>query len=512
MKAHDMENNHYEVLIVGAGISGAALAYELARYTDVESIAILEKYEKVAPLNTQGKANSQTIHFGDIETNYTASKASITKKTAKMVEKYCLQHKLENKITFSHQKMALGVGDREVEFLLERYEEFKELFPNLQVWDKEHLKTIEPKLVFDADGKERPETIVGIGSQGEWTTVDYGKMTENLIENAKKEEGCETELFLNTQVKEIEKQEDGTFKITTTKETFTANSVVVNAGAHSLFLAHKMGYGLDYATLPMAGSFYMTNQTMLNGKVYMVQNPKLPFAVLHGDPEILEHGLTRFGPTALVLPKLERFKPGTYLDFWKTLNFDANIVTIFWDLLKDSDIRNYIFRNFLFEIPYFNKKLFVKDARKIVPSLSVDDSHYAKGFGGVRPQVLDKKERKLMLGEASINTGEGVIFNMTPSPGATSCLGNAKRDVMNLCTFLGRSFDKEKFEEELVEHNLPQSVIDEKLQAEYVSEIRAEIHEHEEKYFQNVNEGHELPSYWEKPYSPWRNKRDHWSM
>ncbi len=507
-----MQKNHYEVLIVGAGISGAALAYELARYTDVKSIAILEKYEKVAPLNTQGKANSQTIHFGDIETNYTVSKASITKQTAKMVEKYCLQHKLENDVIYSHQKMALGVGDREVEFLLERYEEFKDLFPNLQVWDKEHLKTIEPKLVFDENGNERPDTIVGIGSVGEWTTVDYGKMTENLIENAKKEPDTTVDLFLNTQVTDIEKIVDGGYRILTRGETFTADSVVVNAGAHSLFLAHRMGYGLDYATLPMAGSFYMTNQTMLNGKVYMVQNPKLPFAALHGDPDILEHGLTRFGPTALVMPKLERFKPGTYLDFWKTLNFDTNIVTIFWDLLKDSDIRNYIFRNFLFEVPYFNKKLFVKDARKIVPSLSVDDLHYAKGFGGVRPQVLDKKERKLMLGEASINTGEGVMFNMTPSPGATSCLGNAKRDVINLCAYLGKTFDKEKFEHELVEENLTQSQIDQKLQAKYVSEIRAEIHEHEEKYFQNINEGHELPSYWEKPYSPWRNKRDHWSM
>ena len=507
-----MKNNHYEVLIVGAGISGAALAYELARYTDVKSIAILEKYEKVAPLNTQGKANSQTIHFGDIETNYTVSKASITKKTAKMVEKYCLQHKLENEVIFSHQKMALGVGDREVEFMLERYEEFKDLFPNLQVWDKEHLKTVEPKLVFDENGKERPETIVGIGSQGEWTTVDYGKMTASLIENAKKEPDTEVDLFLNTQVKEIKKLPEGGYEVQTNNGTYSADSVVVNAGAHSLFLAHRMGYGLDFATLPMAGSFYMTNQKMLNGKVYMVQNPKLPFAALHGDPDILEHGLTRFGPTALVLPKLERFKPGTYMDFWKTLNFDANIVTIFWDLLKDSDISNYIFRNFLFEVPYFNKKLFVKDARKIVPSLSVDDIHYAEGFGGVRPQVLNKKERKLMLGEASINTGEGIIFNMTPSPGATSCLGNAKRDVINLCSFLGKEFNKEMFEHELVEENLTQSQIDQKLQAEYVSQIRAEIHEHEEKYFQNLNDGHELPSYWDKPYSPWRNRRDHWSF
>ncbi|SFZ98785.1 Malate:quinone oxidoreductase [hydrothermal vent metagenome] len=509
-----MEKNHYEVLIVGAGISGASLAYELARYTDVESIAVLEKYEDVATLNTSGKANSQTIHFGDIETNYTLSKASITKQTAKMVEKYCLQHKLENKVMFSHQKMALGVGDREVEFMLERYEEFKELFPNLQVWDKEHLKTVEPKVVFDENGKEREETIVGIGSIGEWTTVDYGLMTKSLIENAQKEENTKVDLFLNTQVDDIKKADgEELYTVTTTNgETYYAKSIVVNAGAHSLFLAHKMGYGLDFATLPMAGSFYMTNQKMLNGKVYMVQNPKLPFAALHGDPDILENGLTRFGPTALVLPKLERFKSGTYGDFFKTLNFDANIVTIFWDLLKDSDIRNYIFRNFLFEIPYLNKKLFVKDAKKIIPSLNVDELHYAKGFGGVRPQVLDKKERKLMLGEASINTGDGIIFNMTPSPGATSCLGNAKRDVINLCSHLGRNFDEVKFAEELVETNIPQSLIDEKLQAKYVSEIRAEIHEHEEKYFLNLNDGQELPSYWEKPYSPWRNKRDHWAM
>ena len=63
----------------------------------------------------------------------------------------------------------------------------------------------------------------------------------------------------------------------------------------------------------------------------------------------------------------------------------------------------------------------------------------------------DKKNQKLMLGEASINTGEGIIFNMTPSPGATSCLGNAVRDVESICDYLGFSFDKERFEDELVE-------------------------------------------------------------
>jgi len=198
----------------------------------------------------------------------------------------------------------------------------------------------------------------------------------------------------------------------------------------------------------------MTDGHFLNGKVYMVQNNKLPFAALHGEPDILAEGKTRFGPTALMLPKLERFKPGTYLDFWKTLNFDLKIVKIFWDLLKDSDIRNYIFKNFLFEVPFINKKLFVQDARKIVPSLSVDDIEYAKGFGGVRPQVLDKEKEKLMLGEASINPGNGLIFNMTPSPGATSCLGNAERDLKVVVEYLGLEYDEAQLLKDLTEETL----------------------------------------------------------
>ena len=139
------------------------------------------------------------------------------------------------------------------------------------------------------------------------------------------------------------------------------------------------------------------------------------------------------------------------MDFFKTLNFDLKIVKIFWDLLKDSDIRNYIFKNFLFEIPFINKTLFVQDARKIVPALSVDDIEYAKGFGGVRPQVLDKEKEKLMLGEASINPGNGLIFNMTPSPGATSCLGNAERDLKIIVDFLNLEYDETQLLRDLTE-------------------------------------------------------------
>lgn len=447
-----MANKHYEVLVVGGGISGAALFYELAKYTDVKSIALVEKYDALSTLNSKGTSNSQTIHCGDIETNYTVEKATTVKRTAKMVEKYCLQYNYENKFMFAHQKMAIGVGDDEVNYMRQRYEDFKELFPYLEVFEKEKLKEIEPKLVFDENGNERPENIVGVGVEsGEWSTVDFGKMSETLVENAKKIEDTETDLYLNSQVTSIEKL-GKVHVVKTAKDTFTADFVVVNAGAHSLYLAHRMGHGTQYGCLPMAGSFYVTTKKILKGKVYMVQHPKLPFAALHGDPDILLDGFTRFGPTALALPKLERYHGNsTVIDFFKTLRFDGSILKIFWDLLSDWDILKYISRNFMFEVPYINKRLFVKDARKIVPSLQLEDIEYAEGFGGVRPQVLDKVNKKLMLGEASVNPGTGIIFNMTPSPGATSCLGNAERDVKLVCDYLGKTFNQEEFNKDLVD-------------------------------------------------------------
>jgi len=53
-----------DVLIVGGGISGTALFYELAKYTNVQSLCLLEKYEALATLNSKGTSNSQTIHTG----------------------------------------------------------------------------------------------------------------------------------------------------------------------------------------------------------------------------------------------------------------------------------------------------------------------------------------------------------------------------------------------------------------------------------------------------------------
>lgn len=443
---------HFDVIVVGGGISGAALFYELSKYTNVKKVALIEKYHALSTLNSKGTSNSQTIHSGDIETNYTYEKASKVKPNADMIVNYAKLVKAEEKFMFSHQKMALAVGEEECVFMQKRYEEFKDIYPYIRKFDKAEIKRIEPKVVEALGGGDRPEEIFAMGAlAGDcYTTVDFGKMSESLAEEAMKA-NQENQMFFNEEIVNIYKKGDVFYLISANKTEFSANFVVVNAGAHSLFLAHKMGYGLDYACLPVAGSFYLTKKHLLNGKVYMVQNPKLPFAALHGDPDILCDMNTRFGPTALVLPKLERYHGLKSLpEFFTTLRLDGTTIKILLDLMKDSTIRNYILRNFLFEVPYLNKNLFVKDARKIVPSLTTDDITYAKGFGGVRPQVLNKTEKKLMLGEASIvPQNQGIIFNMTPSPGATSCMGNALRDLRMVVDYLKLEFNEELFNKEL---------------------------------------------------------------
>jgi malate dehydrogenase (quinone) len=227
-----------------------------------------------------------------------------------------------------------------------------------------------------------------------------------------------------------------------------ARHVVVNAGAHSLLMAQRMGFGLEYSCLPVAGSFYFTPD-LLRGKVYTVQNDKLPFAAIHGDPDVRAPGKTRFGPTALLLPLLERYKPASFWEFLQVLRLDWAVLAVFWQLLRIADIRNYILKNLLFEVPWLRRRLFLADARKIVPGMQLDDLRFAEGYGGVRPQLIDKANRKLMLGEASIAAMPGLVFNVTPSPGGTCCLGNALRDLEAIAARLGCAFDRQRLVREL---------------------------------------------------------------
>ncbi len=436
-----MTEQVHQVAIIGGGVCGTALLYMLTEYTDINDIVLLEKYNDVAQVNSHGRNNSQTLHCGDIETNYTLEKASKVKAAAEMVVNYTETIDNQDEVIFKYNKMVLGVGEAECQQLRERYETFRERFTTMRLLEKEEIAEIEPEVIM-IEGQMRPEPCVALAVLDEHSAVDFNLLAKSFVTQALKRTDKSLEMKFNSHVEEISLKND-IFHIRTQDRIVKAKTVVVSAGGHSLLLAQQMGYGHEFSCLPVAGSFYFTPK-ILNGKVYTVQNDKLPFAAVHGDPDVLTNGKTRFGPTALMLPLLERYNIGTFFEFLRVLRLDKKVLKVFWDLMKVSDIRNYIFKNFLFEVPGLRRWLFLKDAKKIVPGLKLEQVEFAKGFGGVRPQLIDKKQAKLMLGEAKINPGTGIVFNMTPSPGATSCLENAETDMRLVAGFLKSTIDEQK--------------------------------------------------------------------
>lgn len=441
-------NQIYDVVVIGGGVTGTALLYALATFTDLKRIALIEKYPRVASVNSRATNNSQTIHCGDIETNYSLEKALKVRRSAQMLVRYAeqLPPSLRDQVIYRFPKMVLGVGAQECEFIRQRYELFKPHFAGMQLLEKAQIAAVEPNVV-KVNGQDRPEELVAIAIANEYTAVNYGALAQSFIEQAQAANKT-VDLKLGSPVQAIEPVGEN-YRVITAQETLTARFVVVSAGGHSLLFAHRMGIGLEYSCLPVAGNFYFTPE-ILNGKVYTVQNDKLPFAAIHGDPDITAPGKTRFGPTALPLPLLERDNLQTVIDYLEVLKLDKTVAAVLWDLFKVRDIRNYIFKNMAFEMPVVNRHLFLKDARKIVPSLQLEDLEFAKGVGGVRPQLIDRTQRKLILGQAEIDPGNGLRFNITPSPGATTCLGNAEQDVLRIQQHLGCEFDQSWFNAERV--------------------------------------------------------------
>lgn len=465
-----------DVLIVGGGVCGTALLYVLARYTSLRQLTLVERYGHLAQVNSRASSNSQTIHCGDIETNYTLEKALKVQRIASMIGRYAshLPAPQRERCVFHTQKMVLAVGEAEVVKLRERFQRFSPHFPAMQWLDQDAIAEWEPRVAL-VEGKPRPEELGAIGIRGEATAVDYEALAESFVSQASDHLAAQPErtlgLHLGTEVRSLTPDGDG-FLVELHPASggegapgrpagvrrLRARHVVVNAGAHSLLLAQRMGYGLQYSCLPVAGSFYFA-PAVLRGKVYTMQNDKLPFAALHGDPDVRVAGQTRFGPTALLLPLLERYRPSSFAEFLEVLRVDGDVLAVFRQLFGDPEIRAYILRNLLYEVPGLRRRLFLADVRKIVPDLQIDDLHFAKGYGGVRPQLIDKQQHKLMLGEVSIEACPGLVFNVTPSPGGTCCLGNAIRDAQAIVARLGTQLDQPLLERELMDVSKPQGAV-----------------------------------------------------
>ncbi len=430
----------YEVVIIGAGVCGTALLYSLSKYTNIKKIALIEKEPGVALINSYKKSNSQTLHFGDIETNYTLAKATKVNRAASLVKNYLLRYDSEQNIYTKYHKMVLAVGEEQTAKLKQRYQEFKQLFPNLRLLNREEIAAIEPKVLA---GRDTQEEILALFTD-EGYTLDFHKLAESFLAQATENTTKDIDVILGTKVIKVTREND-LYHLKTCQKTITSKVVAIAAGAHSLLLAKSLGYGLNYALLTVAGSFYFA-PALLQGKVYTVQKKKLPFAAIHGDPEVDDSSITRFGPTAKVLPMLERHKYSSIIEYFQTAGLSIKAITSFIKILSDPTILHYITLNLLYDLPFIGKRLFIQEVRKIIPTIKLNELAFAQGYGGVRPQIVNLDTQALEMGEAKI-IGDNIIFNITPSPGASTCLQTAVDDTAKIVTFLGKNyqFDRQQF-------------------------------------------------------------------
>ncbi len=434
------ENSIYEVAIIGGGISGTALLYSLSNYTNINRIVLIEKNPEVALVNSHKTSNSQTLHFGDIETNYSWVKAQKVNDSASLVKNYILRNDPQEKTYSKYHKMVLAIGKDQTEELRARYKEFKSLFPDLKLLEKEEIELIEPNLV---KYRSPEEEIIALFTE-EGYTIDFQKLAQSFLQKSVENSQKSIDLMMETKVKSL-KKEGELYQIQTDREVIAAKVVVFTAGAYSLMFAKSLGYGKDYTLLSVAGNFYLA-PGVLNGKVYTVQLKEIPFAAIHGDAEVHDSSQTRFGPTATVSLLLERRNYASIFAYLKTAGFSLNAFISFFNILSEKAILKYMVKNFLYDIPFIGKRLFLKEVQKIVPSLQLSELQLAKGYGGIRPQIVNLKTKRLEFGEAKL-IGENILFNITPSPGASTCLQNAEDDTEKIISFLGQEyiFDKNRF-------------------------------------------------------------------
>jgi malate dehydrogenase (quinone) len=360
--------------------------------------------------------------------------------------------------------MVLAIGKDEVEELEKRFLEIGELYPTLKKIGRKEIEELEPEIV---KGRDPKESIVALYNP-EGYAVNFGNLAKSLGEKAKRIKEKRIDILLGQKVEKIEKGDSG-YTLHTPKGKVYADVVVVDTDAYSLGFAKSLGYGKEFSLIPIAGSFYFTPQK-LRGKVYRVQDKRMPFAAVHGDPDLTRPNMTRWGPTARFYPVLEARKIGTMKDFFSSAGiFRIKTWISFGSILLDPLRFWYLLKNLFYDLPLIGTYFFLGEVKKIIPTLRWSDITRAKNYGGMRLQRVDTNTRRLLLGEGKI-VGDNIVFNMSPSPGASVSLYNAMRDADQMLKFDPTfSFAREDMLKDLCITHVPLGVSDISLTDTYAS-------------------------------------------
>ena len=233
----------YDVIIIGAGVSGSYIARELSRYK--LRILLLDKENDVA--NETTAANSAIIHAG-YDAKPGTMMAKFNSPGNQMFDHVCE----ELDVPFERiGSLVLGFNEDDRKTIEGLYENaIKNDVPNVRIIDHDEILDLEPNL------NPEVECALYAPSAG---IIDPWKLTVALAENAL-DNGAE--LNLETKVENIIK-EDGIYKILTNKGIFKAKLVINCAGVYADEI-HNMASKPAYSIRPRKGTYYVLDNSVKN--------------------------------------------------------------------------------------------------------------------------------------------------------------------------------------------------------------------------------------------------------
>ena len=230
----------YDVLIIGAGIVGSSIAFELSKY-DLK-VAVVEKENDVSLGTT--KANSGIVHAG-----YDPRPGTIMARLNVLGNK--MYEELAPKLNVHYKKigsLVIGRNDKDKALIEELYRRgIENGVPELSIIDKDEIKKIEPNLNEDI-------TVALLAKSA--AVVSPWEMCLALMENAVRNG---VELHLNSEVKDIKKEND-CFIIKTDKNTFESQYVINAAGLYSDKINSLVTGRDDFSIVPIKGEYYLLDK------------------------------------------------------------------------------------------------------------------------------------------------------------------------------------------------------------------------------------------------------------
>ena len=343
----------YDYLIVGSGIIGMTIAYELKEKEPSLKIAIIDKEDDVAK-HASGR-NSGVLHAGFY---YTANslKAKFTVDGNRLMKEFCKKNDIFVNET---QKIVVAKNETELQGIYELQKRAQANGVETKIISEEEVSKIDPNIKTYKKALFSPNTA----------SVDPKEVCFKL-KDVLKEKGIS--FYFNT-----------SFENSNLKYKYLVNC----AGAYADKIAQKFGLAKDYTLLPFKGIYlkYITNKSDIKTNIYPVPNLANPFLGVHYT--ITVDGSIKIGPTAIPAFWRENYKGLSNFKF-------KEMIEILYFETKLFIQNSFNFRKLAIEeMKNYRSHIFIQKAKDMVKKIG---DNFKPIPAGIRAQLLNKKTNELV--------------------------------------------------------------------------------------------------------------------